>query len=119
MMGDRSRGSDRVPRIPWTREEDAELLRMKDAGESLAAISAALSRSPKSTFSRWEHLRRMGERERAKPRTKRPCLCCKKPFMSEGAHNRLCNECKNNEQFGVPSQFHTIDTGFRGARRTR
>ena len=31
--------------------------------------------------------------ERAKVRV-RPCMCCSKPFPSEGAHNRLCNTCR-------------------------
>jgi hypothetical protein len=26
--------------------------------------------------------------------TTRPCLCCQKPFKSEGAHNRLCDPCR-------------------------
>lgn len=25
----------------------------------------------------------------------RPCLCCKRPFMSEGIHNRMCPACRN------------------------
>lgn len=24
----------------------------------------------------------------------RPCLCCGRPFLSEGAHNRLCASCR-------------------------
>lgn len=24
----------------------------------------------------------------------RPCLCCRKPFQSQGNHNRLCNDCR-------------------------
>ena len=27
--------------------------------------------------------------------TKRACLCCHKPFPSEGSHNRLCNPCRH------------------------
>ncbi len=30
---------------------------------------------------------------RKEKRTLRPCLCCRKPFMSEGWHDRLCNRC--------------------------
>lgn len=25
---------------------------------------------------------------------RRPCMCCKNPFNSEGWHNRLCTDCK-------------------------
>jgi hypothetical protein len=28
-------------------------------------------------------------------RQKRSCLCCAHPFLSEGAHNRLCDRCRN------------------------
>ncbi len=27
-------------------------------------------------------------------RTMRPCLCCGKPFQSEGIHNRMCTPCR-------------------------
>lgn len=27
------------------------------------------------------------------PRVPRMCLCCRKSFLSEGAHNRLCQPC--------------------------
>lgn len=27
-------------------------------------------------------------------RTKRKCLCCRKEFMSEGSHNRMCDPCR-------------------------
>lgn len=29
----------------------------------------------------------------ATPRPK-PCMCCGKPFKSEGIHNRLCGQCR-------------------------
>ncbi|MFN3973443.1 MAG: hypothetical protein ACK4L4_19165 [Gemmobacter sp.] len=25
----------------------------------------------------------------------RPCLCCRREFVSEGAHNRLCGNCRH------------------------
>jgi hypothetical protein len=28
------------------------------------------------------------------PKVERACMCCTKPFMSEGIQNRLCNSCK-------------------------
>ena len=31
---------------------------------------------------------------RLKPRA---CLCCQKEFLSEGAHNRLCNDCRQSD----------------------
>lgn len=29
----------------------------------------------------------------------RNCLRCKRAFKSEGAHNRICNDCKNSNSF--------------------
>lgn len=34
-------------------------------------------------------------RERARRENiTRPCLCCQRPFESEGKHNRLCDPCR-------------------------
>lgn len=30
----------------------------------------------------------------------RDCMCCRKPFMSEGVHNRLCGSCRNQNTDG-------------------
>ncbi len=27
-------------------------------------------------------------------KTTRPCMCCQKPFESEGIHNRMCGSCR-------------------------
>lgn len=29
-------------------------------------------------------------------KTERPCLCCSRPFPSEGIHNRLCDLCRRD-----------------------
>ncbi len=31
---------------------------------------------------------------RVPPGSLRPCMCCRLPFPSEGAHNRLCSRCR-------------------------
>lgn len=36
----------------------------------------------------------------------RPCMCCRRPFPSEGAHNRLCDACRHDG--GLPS--HSLST---------
>lgn len=38
--------------------------------------------------------RKVEELERAEKRTRRNCMCCGTPFMSEGIHNRLCATCR-------------------------
>jgi hypothetical protein len=30
--------------------------------------------------------------------TRRACMCCSRPFVSEGSHNRLCVECKSGNR---------------------
>lgn len=39
----------------------------------------------------------------------RPCITCKTPFQSEGAHNRMCGPCRNTasaDTFGPRSFGH-------------
>ena len=31
--------------------------------------------------------------------SKRPCLTCQRPFLSEGIHNRICTNCKETVEF--------------------
>lgn len=47
-------------------------------------------------------------------KTVRPCLCCQKPFDSEGIHNRLCDTCRRMGEGPVPCG---IATASRGSRR--
>ncbi len=35
---------------------------------------------------------------RSLPSTRR-CMCCQDPFVSAGNHNRLCPNCKNNDNY--------------------
>ncbi len=37
---------------------------------------------------------RQKEANAAARKTTRPCMCCRKPFESEGIHNRLCSTCR-------------------------
>lgn len=32
---------------------------------------------------------------RAAQMKNRPCICCRKNFLSEGAHNRMCSACRH------------------------
>lgn len=31
------------------------------------------------------------------PPVERACMCCRKPFLSEGKHNRLCGNCRERQ----------------------
>ena len=35
--------------------------------------------------------------------SERPCMTCRKPFLSEGPHHRMCTGCRHNSP-GEPSQ---------------
>ncbi len=48
----------------------------KDAGRDAGATSGYVQRIPRLAT------------------TQRACLCCGKPFASQGAHNRLCTSCR-------------------------
>ena len=80
----------------WSKEEEAAAQAMRVAGNTLAAIGEALDRSLTSVQS---CLCRLENRRNLKLRPKnpatRPCMCCQKPFVSEGSHNRLCGDCRN------------------------
>ena len=79
----------------WRPEEEAAAQRMRAAGKTIAEIGEALDRSLTSVDS---CLRRLEDR-RSKPlkpkkAANRPCMCCRKPFASQGAHHRLCDRCR-------------------------
>jgi hypothetical protein len=43
------------------------------------------------------------ERDAALKRKQRPCMCCGRPFMSQGIHNRLCDSCRHiRDDLGDP-----------------
>lgn len=84
----------------WTPEEDGRLLAMRGIGFSHREIGEALGRATSSIGSRLNTLRSMPLRtsepvaRRRASRVMRPCMCCRRPFQSEGAHNRLCDPCR-------------------------
>ncbi len=78
----------------WTPDEDAELAKLSANGITPCAIAKQLRRPESSVYRRLETL---AQQARRPGRRKRPCLCCKTPFMSEGPHNRLCGRCRGKE----------------------
>lgn len=80
-----------VPLIEWTAENLRKLGALVRVGKRIkeiavefetttAAISTAISR----------HNVRSGS-------VLRTCMCCARPFFSEGRHNRLCSNCSTGE----------------------
>lgn len=103
---------------PWTADEIARLREMRERGESFDSIAFALGRTRDACVSR-AHLsgiykRPDAKKVDAKPAIEReketykapssekrengkiiPCLRCHQDFRSQGPHNRLCIECRN------------------------
>lgn len=92
-----------MTRRTWTPEEDAALSALIAKGEPAAAIARAIGRPESSVYSRTAILANQARPTPAKPgkqkadtkpgRAMRPCMCCRKDFLSEGSHNRLCCCC--------------------------
>ncbi|MBL9047841.1 MAG: hypothetical protein JNK34_11135 [Tabrizicola sp.] len=38
----------------------------------------------------------------ARKKSVRPCMCCEKPFQSEGIHNRMCDYCRRQNGELIP-----------------
>lgn len=45
----------------------------------------------------------------------RACMCCERPFLSEGAHHRLCKNCRDPRR-GLDNQMLGIGHGGGGAK---
>ena len=76
--------------IQWSPEERQEVARRRRSGQTLEQIGKALNRPTSSINSCLIWLRAHATDGTEKTR---PCLNCRKPFLSEGPHNRLCPLC--------------------------
>lgn len=52
--------------------------------------------------------------DQAARRMTRSCMCCQKPFESEGIHNRMCTFCRGQGEGLVP---YAVSSGSRGGRK--
>ena len=72
-------------------QADVELFdSMLAAGRSVAEIAVVLGRSLSSVAGRFAALKPRGCKTR-------DCMCCRRPFASEGPHHRLCPTCRNKD----------------------
>ena len=87
--------TEKPPSISWTPEVQTIALRLRDQGKSIPVIAEILDVPEKSVknFLYRVTSARPGYEKAARHAT-RPCLCCKRPFSSTGAGNRLCPECR-------------------------
>lgn len=57
---------------------------------------------------------RQKETDAAARKMTRACMCCRRPFDSEGIHNRLCDGCRRLGDGPIPCG---VATSSRGARK--
>lgn len=81
----------------WTPARVADFRARWDAGEATEALARRYHVAPpylRQLASAFGFPRRKNMKLAPPPTTRRPCLMCRRPFDSEGAHNRICGECK-------------------------
>jgi len=81
------------PPRQWRPDEDSLLRRMVADGASWSAIGRALDMDRRLCKGR--HAALLEAPDPPRPTRERKCLCCGRPFLSEGAHNRLCDPCRD------------------------
>ena len=85
-----------VQEIEWARRQRAE-------GATFLSIARALGRNI-VTIQKMDQC----NYETPKPTSKRPCITCRRPMYSEGAHNRQCQTCRQESDtvFTATASMH-------------
>ena len=74
------------------------LVRMERQGKRVRYVVDGMA-------SAWVQAGRTGRRQRKQPPAqRRACLCCGRTFRSQGAHNRLCDNCRRGD--GLPQTIY-------------
>lgn len=86
----------------WTNADRDTLIRLYQAGFEDQRIAEMMGRSVIAIRVSRSRLK-LSKVKTAAGQTRRPCMCCQQPFMSEGKHNRLCDPCKDvaADDYGV------------------
>lgn len=82
------------------------LVELRDAGATYAEIAQITGLSKSAIANRLKA--NIAKPRRHAAQQQRACLCCGKAFLSEGAHNRLCDACRrlSGNPFDVPHAVH-------------
>lgn len=78
----------------WTKQEERRLHELRAQGMDFAEIGARLNRHPHAVETRARLLSYGLVYAKKSEGLRIPCLNCRKPFPSEGPHNRLCQSCR-------------------------
>lgn len=88
----------------WTPARDARLIELWHGGMGAEAIGVEIDCNKDRVWTRAAELhlpaRKKTTRMRVAPERLKTRIClggCSKPFKSEGAHHRVCNDCKNSK----------------------
>lgn len=90
---------------PWTKEEEQRLLALATHRLSHEEIGAKLNRTAVSVELRLHLLSRGVVGAKKSEGSRRPCMCCKQPFSSQGSGNRLCKNCRNLDAGPEPARI--------------
>lgn len=92
---------------PFTAAQDEALLALRRAGKTWQAIGEAIGRpvTPRALRTRYDKLQ---DRAAAAPAAacraalarERGCMTCRRPFVSAGPGNRLCDDCRDATRGG-------------------
>ena len=89
------------PHREWTDEDIAKVKELYEKGHDGAEIGRMLYRDGNAVRKAITRIKK-AERER-------PCMCCKRPFISAGPMNRLCRSCKiGHQDAGVFDTAHGV-----------
>lgn len=95
----------------WTPQERSRAIQWRNHGRPPAFIAQRLGRSVMEVDALLETTKRGAEKPK---KIERKCLCCLRPFMSDGNHNRMCDRCRKDSQ-GVPPGMVEMGDGCRVA----
>lgn len=83
------RAAARTARAKFVREGRA-------AGRDWNSLAAELGMARDALMNWWSVHTRTSALKHTKTTTQRACLSCQRPFASEGAHNRMCQNCRKH-----------------------
>lgn len=129
-------------RQSYSDSENTTILSMRRAGAKFQEIADAVNR-PSAACVRLQYakLTRVEQGPPIPRRVERRCMTCTRPFMSEGNHNRMCEECRagardlsplamafslghvvsvrDTSGINVSHMVHAADAGIQGAAAMR
>jgi hypothetical protein len=93
-------------RIRWTIDDSQTVEIMALEGHSPSIIGEAVGRTSSAVLA---HIKKLGLRKDRRGQItiarRRPCMCCRQSFASEGKHNRLCRECTKKGDHWLPGRL--------------